>query len=74
MRNKLEFEINATTQDPGECTRDDMNKLANGLVHTLTQAAKVFLKHSNTETVIKKRGGGGGERNQTRCGSTKTAT
>ena len=49
MKNKLESELNATAENLGECTRDDINKLANGLGHTLTKATKMSLKHRDSK-------------------------
>ena len=41
LENKLEVDIYATVHDLEECTREGVNKLANDLVHTLAQAAKM---------------------------------
>ena len=49
LKNKLELELNTTAEDLVECTGDDINKLANGLVPTLTQVAKMSLKHRDSK-------------------------
>ena len=45
LKNKLEVDIDATVHDLEECTIEGVNKLANDLVHTLAQAAKMSTKH-----------------------------
>ena len=45
LNNKLEVDIDATAHDLEECTREGVNKLADDLVHTLAQAAKMSTKH-----------------------------
>ena len=54
LKNKLELELIATTQNLGECTSDDMNKIADGIAHTLTKAAKMSLKHKGSRKKTEK--------------------
>ena len=45
LKTKLEVDIDTTAHDLEECTREGVNKLADDLVHTLAQAAKMSTKH-----------------------------
>ena len=45
LKNKSEVDIDTTAHDLEECTRKGVNKLADDLVHTLAQAAKMSTKH-----------------------------
>ena len=49
LKNKLEVDIYATAHDLEECTREGVNKLADDLVHTLAQAAKMSTKHRESK-------------------------
>ena len=49
LKNKLEVDIDATAHDREECTREDVSKLADDLVHTLVQAAKMSTKHRESK-------------------------
>ena len=49
LKNKLEVDIDATAHDLEECSREGVNKLADDLVHTLVQAAKMSTKHRQSK-------------------------
>ena len=49
LKNKLEVDIDATAHDLEECSREGVNKLADDLVHTLVQAAKMSTKHRESK-------------------------